>query len=78
MDVNIYSWFLHLQALSSQERSKMLQDIANALEANEKAILAENEADVVAAQQAGYEKSLISRLALKPGKVRACSLCNLV
>lgn len=56
----------------------MLQDIANALEANEKAILAENEADVVAAQQAGYEKSLISRLALKPGKVRACSLCNLV
>lgn len=56
----------------------MLQDIANALEANEKAILAENEADVVAAQQAGYEKSLIYRLALKPRKVRACSLCNLV
>ncbi|XP_010324853.1 delta-1-pyrroline-5-carboxylate synthase isoform X1 [Solanum lycopersicum] len=58
-----------LQALSSQERSKILQDIADALEANEKAILAENEADVVAAQQAGYEKSLISRLALNPGKI---------
>ncbi|XP_009588945.1 delta-1-pyrroline-5-carboxylate synthase [Nicotiana tabacum] len=58
-----------LQALSSQERSKILQDMADALEANEKAILAENEADVVAAQQAGYEKSLISRLALKPGKI---------
>ncbi|XP_060178514.1 delta-1-pyrroline-5-carboxylate synthase isoform X1 [Lycium barbarum] len=58
-----------LQALSSQERSKILQDIADALEANEKAILAENEADVVAAQQAGYEKSLIARLALKPGKI---------
>ncbi|XP_055820282.1 delta-1-pyrroline-5-carboxylate synthase isoform X2 [Solanum dulcamara] len=58
-----------LQALSSQERSKILQDIADALEANEKAILAENEADVVAAQQAGYEKSLISRLALKQGKI---------
>lgn len=54
-----------------------MQDIADALEANEKAILAENEADVVAAQQAGYEKSLISRLALKPGKVRACSLMQL-
>nr|AIS36041.1 delta-pyrroline-5-carboxylate synthetase [Lycium chinense] len=58
-----------LQTLSSQERSKILQDIADALEANEKAILAENEADVVAAQQAGYEKSLIARLALKPGKI---------
>ncbi|PHU09005.1 Delta-1-pyrroline-5-carboxylate synthase [Capsicum chinense] len=58
-----------LQALSSQERSKILQDIADALEANEKAILAENEADIVAAQQAGYEKSLISRLALKQGKI---------
>ncbi|KAJ8533529.1 hypothetical protein K7X08_006853 [Anisodus acutangulus] len=58
-----------LQGLSSQERSKILQDIADALEANEKVILAENEADVVAAQQAGYEKSLISRLALKSGKI---------
>ncbi|XP_059302477.1 delta-1-pyrroline-5-carboxylate synthase isoform X1 [Lycium ferocissimum] len=58
-----------LQALSSQERSKILQDIADALEANEKAILTENEADMVAAQQAGYEKSLIARLALKPGKI---------
>uniref|UniRef100_A0A3Q7HNG4 Delta-1-pyrroline-5-carboxylate synthase n=1 Tax=Solanum lycopersicum TaxID=4081 RepID=A0A3Q7HNG4_SOLLC len=65
-----------LQALSSQERSKILQDIADALEANEKAILAENEADVVAAQQAGYEKSLISRLALNPGKIS--SLANSV
>lgn len=44
-------------------------DIADALEANEKVISAENEADVAAAQQAGYEKSLISRLVLKPGKV---------
>lgn len=49
-------------------------DIADALEAKEEEILAENEADVAAAQQAGYEKSLISRLALKPGKVRYCSL----
>lgn len=45
-------------------------DIADALEANENSIRVENEADVVAAQQAGYEKSLISRLMLKPGKAR--------
>lgn len=59
-----------LQALSSQERKKILLDIADALEANEKLITIENEADVAAAQQAGFEKSLISRLALKPGKVK--------
>ncbi|XP_022765098.1 delta-1-pyrroline-5-carboxylate synthase-like isoform X2 [Durio zibethinus] len=58
-----------LQALSSQERKKILLDIADALEANEKLITIENEADVAAAQEAGYEKSLISRLVLKPGKI---------
>ncbi|KAK4351379.1 hypothetical protein RND71_030692 [Anisodus tanguticus] len=65
-----------LQALSSQERSKILLDIADALEAKEEEILAENEADVAAAQQAGYEKAMISRLALKPGKIS--SLANSV
>lgn len=49
-------------------------DIADALEAKEEEILAENEADVAAAQQAGYENALISRLAMKPGKVRHRSL----
>ncbi|KAL0303773.1 UNVERIFIED_CONTAM: Delta-1-pyrroline-5-carboxylate synthase [Sesamum radiatum] len=63
-----------LQAMSSQERSKILLDVADALEASEKLIIAENDADVAEAQQAGYEKSLISRLALKPGKVS--SLAN--
>ncbi|KAL2555776.1 Delta-1-pyrroline-5-carboxylate synthase B [Forsythia ovata] len=63
-----------LQAMSSEERSKVLLNIADALEASEKLIIAENEADVAEAQQAGYEKSLISRLALKPGKVS--SLAN--
>lgn len=43
--------------------------VADALEANEKLISAENEADVATAQQAGYEKSLVARLALKPRKV---------
>ncbi|XP_031273980.1 delta-1-pyrroline-5-carboxylate synthase-like [Pistacia vera] len=63
-----------LQALSSEERKKILLDIADALEANESKIMAENDADVAAAQEAGYDKSLISRLALKPEKI--LSLAN--
>ncbi|KAM4093920.1 hypothetical protein ACJW30_06G154300 [Castanea mollissima] len=63
-----------LQAISSHDRRKILLDIADALEANEKLIKTENEADVATAQQAGYEKSLIARLALKPGKIS--SLAN--
>ncbi|GLT75466.1 hypothetical protein SLA2020_471890 [Shorea laevis] len=58
-----------LQAMSSEERKKVLLDVADALEGNEKLITAENDADVAAAEQAGYEKSLISRLVLKPGKI---------
>ncbi|XP_010931192.1 delta-1-pyrroline-5-carboxylate synthase isoform X4 [Elaeis guineensis] len=58
-----------LQSVSSEDRRKILLDIADALEANEKSIRIENEADVAAAQQAGYENSLISRLTLKPGKI---------
>lgn len=58
-----------LQALSSEERRKVLLDIADALEANEQVIMAENEADVSAAELAGYEKSLVARLALKPSKI---------
>ncbi|XP_073114727.1 delta-1-pyrroline-5-carboxylate synthase 1 isoform X3 [Elaeis guineensis] len=62
-----------LQSISSEDRRKILLDIADALEANEKLIRIENEADVAAAQQAGYEKSLISRLTLKPGKILSLS-----
>lgn len=58
-----------LQGLSSENRRKILLDIADALEANETLIKAENEADVAAAQQPGYDKSLIARLQLKPGKI---------
>ncbi|KAI3985025.1 hypothetical protein MKX01_004793 [Papaver californicum] len=58
-----------LQSLSSQDRKKILLDVADALEANESLIRAENEADVADAQQAGYDKSLISRLSMKDGKV---------
>ncbi|KAK3001839.1 hypothetical protein RJ639_020906, partial [Escallonia herrerae] len=42
-----------LQAMSSQERSKILLDVADALESNEKLIVTENEADIAAARQAG-------------------------
>ncbi|PKA56417.1 Delta-1-pyrroline-5-carboxylate synthase [Apostasia shenzhenica] len=58
-----------LQSLSSEERRMILLEIADALESNEKEILVENEADVIAAMQSGYEKSFISRLILKQGKI---------
>ncbi|AQK99423.1 Delta 1-pyrroline-5-carboxylate synthetase isoform 1 [Zea mays] len=58
-----------LQKLSSEERKQILLDIADALEANEDAIRSENDADVEAAQVAGYEKSLVARMTLKPGKI---------
>ncbi|KAD5962142.1 hypothetical protein E3N88_13615 [Mikania micrantha] len=66
-----------LQAIPAKERSKILLDIADALEANEKVILHENEADVAAAKDAGYETSLVSRLALKPGKATIRVLANM-
>lgn len=59
-----------LQALKSEDRRKILLDVADALEDNENMIMAENSADIKAAEEAGYEKSLISRLALKPGKIK--------
>lgn len=58
-----------LQNLSSEERKKILLDVADALEANEDLIRSENEADVAAAQVAGYEKPLVARLTIKPGKI---------
>lgn len=59
-----------LQALSSEDRKQILLDIADALEANGKIIKAENELDVAAAQEAGFEESLVARLVMTPGKVR--------
>ncbi|XP_038905634.1 delta-1-pyrroline-5-carboxylate synthase-like isoform X1 [Benincasa hispida] len=59
-----------LQALKSEDRKKILLDVADALEDNENMIMAENNADIKAAEEAGYEKPLISRLALKPGKIK--------
>ncbi|KAJ8765868.1 hypothetical protein K2173_020384 [Erythroxylum novogranatense] len=65
-----------LQALSSEDRKKILLGIADAIEANENYIKAENEADLAAAEAVGLTKSLIARLALKPGKIK--SLANSV
>lgn len=62
-----------LQALSSEDRKKILLDIADALEANETTIKAENELDVAAAQEAGLEESLVARLVMTPGKVKLFS-----
>ncbi|KAI3742215.1 hypothetical protein L1987_59895 [Smallanthus sonchifolius] len=60
-----------LQALTSEERKKILLDVASALEANEQFIMLENDADVETARDAGYDEALVARLALKPSKIRA-------
>jgi delta-1-pyrroline-5-carboxylate synthetase len=59
--------------VSSEERKQILLNIADALQSREKEIRIENEADVVAAQEAGYEKSLVARLVLKSEKARDSS-----
>ncbi|KAG8374348.1 hypothetical protein BUALT_Bualt11G0122400 [Buddleja alternifolia] len=59
---------IRLQSVSSEERRKILSNIADALEDNENVIKVENEADVDAAHEAHYDESLISRLVLKPEK----------
>jgi len=59
--------------VSSEERKQILLNIADALQSREKEIRIENEADVVAAQEAGYEKSLVARLVLKSEKARESS-----
>ncbi|CAK8541731.1 unnamed protein product [Lathyrus sativus] len=58
-----------LQILNSEERRKILLDVAKAIEENESMIRIENGADVADAEEAGYERSLISRLTLRPEKI---------
>ncbi|XP_024964087.1 delta-1-pyrroline-5-carboxylate synthase-like [Cynara cardunculus var. scolymus] len=60
-----------LQALTTEERKKILLDVAAALEANEQFIMLENDADVETARDAGYDEALVARLALKASKIRA-------
>lgn len=52
-------------------------DIATALESNKSQILEENEADVEAAKDFGYDESLVARLALKPEKASLLYLLTL-
>ncbi|BBN17949.1 delta-1-pyrroline-5-carboxylate synthetase [Marchantia polymorpha subsp. ruderalis] len=60
-----------LQALSTAERRQALLDVADALEANEALIRAENDADLEIAHQAKTSPSLIGRLTIKQGKITA-------
>lgn len=68
--VLLHNWCFWFQLLNSEERSKILLAIADALEKNEDKIRMENGADVADAEEIGYEKPLISRLTLRPEKVR--------
>ena len=58
----------HLQALSTEDRVKILNDIASEIEKNEAAIMEENNADVEAAT-GKISDSLLQRLILKPAKI---------
>ncbi|XP_027349303.1 delta-1-pyrroline-5-carboxylate synthase-like isoform X2 [Abrus precatorius] len=58
-----------LQVLDSEERRRILLAMADAIEKNESMIRLENGADVAEAEESGYEKSLISRLTLRPEKI---------
>lgn len=69
--VVLYNWCFWFQVLNSEERRKILLAMADALEINESVIRLENGADVADAEEMGYEKALISRLTLRPEKVRA-------
>ncbi|KAI3447717.1 hypothetical protein Pfo_004382 [Paulownia fortunei] len=68
---------ISLQSISSQERRKILFDVADALEAKKTLIEVENEADIVAAHEAGYDESLISRLVLNPVKASKFSFLQI-
>ncbi|XP_073148911.1 delta-1-pyrroline-5-carboxylate synthase-like isoform X2 [Henckelia pumila] len=60
---------MRLQCMSSEERRKILLCVADALEEKETLIRDENEADIRAAHEAGYDESLISRLVLSHAKI---------
>ncbi|KAL6128267.1 hypothetical protein ACLB2K_071622 [Fragaria x ananassa] len=66
-----------LQAMTSEERKRILLDIADALEGNSHIIHVENEADVCEAEHAGYGKILDISASTKPPKVSEISLAML-
>lgn len=63
-----------LAKLGAEKRSKMIRDIASALEANKSAIIKENERDLVKAQAEGIEDVLLARLKLTDEKLTSLSL----
>ena len=58
-----------LKAAMVQEREAILEKVAGAIEANQDAILAENQADVEAAE-GNIDAHLMNRLRLKPQKIQ--------
>lgn len=57
-----------LQALTTEDRVRILNDIADSIEENESVIMKENEADVMDAK-GKISESLLQRLILKPAKI---------
>ncbi|KAF4347729.1 hypothetical protein G4B88_017808 [Cannabis sativa] len=64
------------ESLIFRRKEKILLDVADALEANQELIKAENELDISEAQLAGYEKPLVARLGLSAAK--ACTRFQLL
>jgi len=60
-----------LAALSSEDKNRALELMADKLEAQSEQLLEENNKDLEAAKSAGVSSSLLDRIALNPGRVRA-------
>lgn len=60
-----------LAALSPEDKNRALELMADKLEAQSEQLLEENNKDLEAAKNAGVSTSLLDRIALNPGRVRA-------
>jgi len=60
-----------LAALSPEDKNRALELMADKLEAQSEQLLEENNKDLEAAKNAGVSSSLLDRIALNPGRVRA-------
>lgn len=71
-----------LALLSSREKNRVLEKIADELEAQREDILLANEQDVLEARRNGLSEALLDRLALNPARLKAIAddvrqVCNL-
>ncbi|EKY3297421.1 gamma-glutamyl-phosphate reductase, partial [Cronobacter sakazakii] len=57
--------------LSSREKNRVLEKIADYLEANAEEILLANEQDLLEARRSGLSEALLDRLALNPQRLHA-------